>query len=180
MDLVIWSSSKIKLSTVPHILAEDPITELLNDFSFEITKTEVSDVNFLSKFAWMILRAQLRPQMHIVLLDNNCITKNNQASIFKSCACAIDFVSSHPMKYVVFYDLINYNGRVSMHSALQLSHKLQHQTENLSSFARLHTHQGDPLHTDLSKNGQLSHEGLVKLAKSIIHFTHQMLAKLND
>ena len=180
MDLVIWSSSNIKLATVPHVLAEDPTTELLNDFSFEITKTEVSDVNFLPKFAWMILKAQLRPQMHVVLLDSNRITKNNQAAIFKSCACAIDFVSSHPMKYVIFYDLINHKGGESMNSALQLSHKLQLQTENLSSFARLHTHQGHPLQPDLSKNGQLNYDGLVKLAKSIIHLTHQVLAKLND
>ena len=180
MDLVIWPSPNIPLASVSHILAEDPTSVYLNNFNVEVTQIGVTNPEFLQTFAWMILEAKLRPQMHIVLLDNALTNKNNQASLFKSCACAIDFVSTHPMKYIIFYDLVNFQTGATLDSAVHLSSKLRIQTESLSSFARLHVHQGHPLHPDIAPTGLLGYDGLVKLARSIIHLTHQTLAKLND
>jgi len=180
MDLVIWPSPNVNLASVPHILAEDPTTTYLNDFAVEVTNTGVTNLDFLQTFAWMILEAKLRPQIHIVILDNTLTNKNNQASIFKNCACAIDFVSTHPMKYVIFYDLVNFQNGATMDSAVHLSCKLRIQTDPLSSFARLHVHQGHPLHPDVDPTGLLSHDGLVKLARAIIRLTHQTISRLND
>jgi len=180
MDLVIWPSRNVNLSSVTHILAEDPASGLLNDFAVEVETIGVTEPRFLQKFAWGILEARLRPQIHIVLLDNNFINKNNQAEIFHVCACAIDFVSTHPMKYVIFYDLVNFNSGTTMDSAIQLSHKLRLQTENLTSFARLHVHLGRPLHPDSSPSGVVNHHGLKRLARGLIQLTNQTLSKLND
>jgi hypothetical protein len=36
MDLVIWPSRNVNLSSVTHILAEDPASGLLNDFAVEV------------------------------------------------------------------------------------------------------------------------------------------------
>ncbi len=180
MDLIIWPSRSIDLLAVSPVLAEDPVTGFLNNFTVNVRKVGITRPTFLQEFAWEIIEARIRPQIHIVLLDNNEISKNNQSELFKVCACAIDFVSTHPMKFVIFYDLVNFNSGSTMDSAMQLSYKLRLQTENLSSFARLHVHLGEPLHPDSSPSGALNQEGLAKLARSLILVTNQILQRLND
>ena len=174
MDLVIWSSSNIHLENV---ISELPKKSSVN---MKVASVEVTNPDFLKKFAWMILEAKLRPQMHIVILDNNKLLLDNKTEIFKVCVCALDYILTHPMKYLIFYDLVNFRNSATMDSAMHLTHKLQMQTETLSSFARVHTHQGHPLHPNTDCNLILSHSGLVLLAQSILHLTDQVLSKLND
>ena len=181
MDVIIWPSKNTSLSRVPHVLLENPTTKLLNEFNTEVTEVEVNDPDFLIEFQWSILEAKMRPQFHIVLLDNNLYNGLNYHKFFKMCACAIDFVSTHPMKYVIFYDLINFKTVEAMESAMNLSYKIKRQIENLSSFARLHTHLGPSLQPHFSRtNLSLDQSGLKILAESIIHLVNQILTRLND
>ena len=177
IDLIIWPSSYIPLQNV---LSEIIETKLHHDFNVEVIDSEIANPDFLMRFAWTILAAKLRPQIHVILIDNNKLSFANKINIFKNCTCALDFVSTHPMKYLVFYDLVNFNNSPRMDMAMHLSYKLQKQTENLSSFARVHIHQGHQLHPDTDFNQVLNHNGLVKLAQSILHLACQIISKIND
>ena len=176
MDVIIWPSKNTSLSKVIHVLQENPATELLNEFSTEVTKVEVNDPDFLIEFQWSILVAKLRPQFHLVILDNNIIDRENFQKFFKICSCAIDFASTHPMKYVIFYDLLNFKTLEAMDIAMSLNSKLKYQIENLSPFARIHTHLGPSLQPHFSRTDHsLDQSGLKVLAKSIIHLVNQII-----
>jgi hypothetical protein len=181
MDVIVWPSKNTSVSQVSHILNENPSTGYLNEFNTEVRGIEISDPDFLVEFQWSILEAKMRPQFHVVILDNNLVTRKNLQKQFQICACAIDFVSTHPMKYVIFYDLVNFKNVKAMDSSMTLSCKIRRQTENLSSFARLHTHLGPSFQSHFSTaNDILDQSGLKILAKSIIHLVNQILSKLND
>ena len=177
MDLIIWPSSYLPLQNV---LPEFTDPKLMHHFNVEVSNSEITSPEFLAQFAWTILMAKFRPQIHVILIDNNKCSLANKVDIFKNCVCALDFVSTHPMKYLVFYDLVNFNSNTNMDIAMHLSYKLQKQTEVLSSFARVHIHQGHPLHHDTDGNQLLSNPGLVKLAHSILHLACQIVSKIND
>ena len=80
------------------------------------------------------------------------------------------------MKYVIFYDLLNFKTLEAMDIAMTLNSKLKHQIENLSPFARIHTHLGPSLQPHFSRTDHpLDQSGLKVLAKSIVHLVNHII-----
>jgi len=179
MDLVIWPSPRIPLSRVLQKFNEDPATGFLNNYHVIFEKLDLTHPEFLTKIEWKILEAKLRPQFHLIVLDNTLITLENKTLLAQVCACTTEFVATHPMKYVIFYDLVNYYDCTMIEDAFYLNHKIRNQIEPLSSFARLHAHSGPPLQT-LFENDTLNLTGLVQLATAIVHLVNQVVGSLND
>jgi hypothetical protein len=179
MDLVIWPSPKTPLYKVSRKFDEDPTTGFLNSYCVVLEKSGLTDSDFLTKFEWKILRAKLRPQFHVIILDSTLVTAENKNLLSQTCVCASDFVATHPMKYVIFYDLINYQDCAEVEHAFHLNHRIRSQSESLSSFVRLHAHSGPPLQPQFVAE-KLNLAGLNQLATAITHLVNQVVSGLND
>lgn len=178
MDVVIWSPSYLNLKSVSQTLNENPLSKpvLLNEFYVRIMDTPVSDESFLRQYTWWVINTR-RPQVHVVIIDGNAVTRVTWEMIAQQCACAAQSASCQPMKFVIFYDLNNCVRPPIADYMPMFHHKIQRFIEPLSSFARLHVHLGE-LPTE--SGTQIGRTGLVTLAKNIIQLVYHVIGHLND
>ncbi len=181
MEVIIWTPSYLNLASISQTLNENPLADppMLNEFKVQIRETPVSDVKFLWQFSWEVIKAGIRPQVHIVLLDGNIINRDNWEMISQQCACAAQTVSCQPMKYVAFYDLNNCTLQALSDYVPLVRYKIKNFITQLSSFARLQIHQGQIV--QFPDSGMLfDRAGLVELAKNLVQLVYHVLRQLND
>ena len=182
MEVIIWAPSYLNLTSVYQTLNENPLADppVLNEFNVQIREVPASDVKFLWQFTWEVIRANIRPQIHIVLLDGNVMDRNNWEMISQQCACAAQTVSCQPMKYVVFYDLNNCTLQALSDYVPLVKYKIKSFITQLSSFARLQTHQGRPIQPSSDSGMLTDRAGLLELAKNLIQLVYLVIQQLND
>jgi hypothetical protein len=166
-EIVIWTNSRIPFGNTGNVLNEDPNTGLLHNFTVSEKATSISCPDFLLKFQWEILDARIKPQCHVIIIDSKEISGCLPDTLQKICACSIAFVLAHPMKFVVFYDVLNFSTTAELNNSATFHQALEAQTFGLSSFVRIHRHQGIPLETTFKKN-QIKPEGAKILARSVL------------
>jgi len=178
MDVIIWTPNYLNLKSVSQVLNENPLTKptLLNEFYVRIVETPVSDIKFLLQYTWWVINTR-RPQVHVIIIDGNAVTRVNWEMIAQQCACAAQSASCQPMKFGIFYDLNNCASPPISDYMPMLHHKIGRFIEPLSSFARLHIHLGE---LPIESGTQIGRTRQITLAKNIIQLVYHVIGHLND
>jgi hypothetical protein len=174
VEIVLWTTPNLPFDKAGSTLYENPKNGFMHNFNVTIKNTSLTDPNFLLDYEWDIIGAKVRPQCHIVLVDGRDLVKLPSELIQRVCACVIDFTVSHPMKYVIFYDILSFtNPDESAHSTV-LYEFIEAQSYGLASYAKPHRHLGAPFDTTLTPNGNLDSFSMKVLARSILIQVHEI------
>ena len=175
-EIVIWSSARINFDLAGNTLFEDPKTTFLHDFKVVNKEFSNIDEEFLLNFEWEVLEARLVPQCHIVIIDSQDIVRLSPEFLQKVCACLIAFVLAHPMKVLVFYDILNFKTSDELNHIVKFHQTLESQTIGLYSFVRIHRHQGASLESAF-KRGQMIQSGVKNLTRSLLLVAFEVLRR---
>ena len=175
-EIVIWSNARIKFDLAGNTLFEDPQTGFLHDYKIVNKDFSTIDEEFLFNFEWEILEAKLTPQCHIVLIDSQDVVRLSHEFLQKICACLIAFVVAHPMKVLVFYDILNFKTSDELTHIAQFHLTLETQISGLYSFVRVHKHQGISLESSF-KRGQMIQSGVKNLARALLLVASEILTR---
>ena len=168
VEIVFWTTPKLNFDKAGNVLYEEPDTQFLHNYGISIRKVAFTDPKFLLEFAFQGIEAKVRPQCHVVLLDSRDIVLAPIEELQKLSACAIAFTITHPMKYLMFYDLANHKTVQEINQITLLTHFIESQSLNLNYYVSANRHSGSSLAAQIRHDGQMDIQGMQILTKSII------------
>jgi len=168
VEIVLWTTPKICFDKAGNTLYEEPDAKFLHNYGIAVKNKAFTDPDFLLEFAFQTIEARVRPQCHVILIDSRDIVLASIDVLQKLSACVIAFTITHPMKYLIFYDLANHRTSEEVNQITLLNHFVQSQSINLNFYVTAARHSGGPLTVNTRSDGQIDISGMKILTKSII------------
>jgi len=167
-ELIIWASDNFDFKKAGNTLFEDPRTNFLHDFNVSSRTLPITNVEFLREFEWEVLDAGVKPQCHVIILDSREVAEANLIAVQKVCACAISFVTTRPMKFLLFYDIQSQSTIEQTTQGALLYHYIYEHTVQMPLYSRVLLHEGTPVSDRYLANGQMGASGIKIIARNVI------------
>ena len=169
VEIVLWTTPRLNFDKAGNVLYEEPDSKFIHNYGVSIKHIAFTDSNFLLEFAFQTIEAKVRPQCHVILLDSRDVVLAPIDLLQKLSACLIAFTITHPMKYLIFYDLANHKTINEINQITLLTHFIESQSINLNYYVSATRHSGGSLAAQIREDGHMDILGMKILTKAIIH-----------